>query len=144
MLVLAKTTVWRLLSLSVACCIIMGGIMAALAPYIPLMYNTTTSVRHMATNLLFVVAAMMPFFSFAHGCYFALRSGGKTILTLIFDCGFTWFASFPIAFALSTFTHLNIVTIFLCVQLVEVVKCIAGVILIKKGVWINNIVDNIE
>lgn len=140
----AKTTVWRLLSLSVACCTIMGGLMAILAPYIPLMYNTTDTVRQTATELLFVVAAMMPFFAFAHGCYFALRSGGKTIITLIFDCGFTWLVSFPIAFVLATFTSLNIVAIFLCVQLVEVIKCIAGVILIKKGVWINNIVDNIE
>lgn len=140
----AKTTVWRLLALSVAACTLMGILMAALAPYIPLMYNTTDGVRHTATNLLFVVAAMMPFFSFAHGCYFALRSGGKTILTLIFDCGFTWLVAFPIAFVLATFTSLNIVTIYLSVQINEIIKCIVGIILIKKGVWINNIVDNIE
>ncbi len=139
----AKTTVWRLLALSVATCFVMGGLMAATAPFIPLIYNTTQTVRSLATELLLVVAAMMPFYAFAHGCYFTLRSGGKTLLTLIFDCGFIWGLSYPIAFLLAELTSLPIIPLYLSVQLIEAVKCVLGAILVKKGIWINNIVlDN--
>lgn len=136
----AKNTVWRLLFLSVATCVVMGGLLIAVSPFIPLLYNTSETVRGTATQLLFVVGILMPFFAFAHGTYFTLRSGGKTMITLVFDCGFTWGLAFPLAFVLSRFTAMPIVPMFLCVQLLDVIKCIIGFILVKKGVWINNIV----
>ena len=136
----AKTTVWRLLALTVFSCIILGSIMAALSPYIPLIYNTTDTVRLLSKELLFVFSAVMPFLGFAHGCYFALRSGGKTGLTFTFDCGFTWALIFPTAFILANFTGLPIVPLFIIVQLFEVIKSIVFAVLIKKGIWINNII----
>ncbi|MBO5200265.1 MAG: MATE family efflux transporter [Clostridia bacterium] len=135
----AKISVWRLLALSSAACVVMGGIVALCAPFIPLLYNTTDTVRGLATGMLFVSAAMMPIISFVHGCYFALRSGGRTLITLLFDCGFTWGVCLPLAFVLSRFTAMPLVMLYLCVQLVEVVKSGVGFILVKKGVWLNNI-----
>ncbi len=137
----AKNTVWRLLFLSVVSCIILGLLLIAVAPFIPLLYNTSEIVRDTATQLLYVVGALMPFYAFAHGTYFTLRSGGKTLITLIFDCGFTWGLAFPLAFCLSRFTSLPIIPMFLFVQLLDVLKCIIGFLLVKKGVWINNIVE---
>lgn len=137
----AKNTVWRLLFLSVVSCIILGLLLVAVAPFIPLLYNTSETVRDTATQLLYVVGALMPFYAFAHGTYFTLRSGGKTLITLVFDCGFTWGLAFPLAFCLSRFTGLPIIPMFLFVQLLDVLKCIIGFALVKKGVWINNIVE---
>lgn len=137
----AKNAVWRLLFLSVMVCIGMGALLAAVSPYIPLLYNTTGTVRQTAQSLLIVVGVLMPFYAFAHGTYFTLRSGGKTLITLVFDCGFTWGLAFPLAFVLSRFTALPIVPMFLAVQLLDVIKCIIGFVLVKKGVWINNIVE---
>lgn len=137
----AKNTVWRLLALSVATCFVMGGALAFLAPYIPYLFTKTTPyIREVATSLLFVIAGLMPFFAFSHGCYFALRSGGKTMITLIFDCGFIWGISYPLAFCLAHFTDMNITLLYLCIQSLEILKCVGGFILVKKGVWINNIV----
>ena len=137
----AKNTVWRLLFLSVMSCVVLGALLIAVAPFIPLLYNTSHIVRSTATKLLYVVGALMPFYAFAHGTYFALRSGGKTMITLVFDCGFTWGLAFPLAFCLSRFTGLAIIPMFLAVQLLDVIKCLIGFILVKKGVWINNIVE---
>ncbi len=138
----AKVTVWRLLSLSIATCFVMSGLLIALAPVIPLMYNTAQTVRDIATSLLYVVGVLMPFFAFAHGCYFALRSGGKTLITFVFDCGFTWGVAVPLAFVLSRFTDMPIIPMYICIQLIEVIKCCVGAVLVKKGVWINNIVED--
>jgi len=138
----ARVTVWRLLALAIATCFVMGGLMALVAPVVPHIYNTTDTVKNIATKLLYVVSLMMPFYAFAHGCYFTLRSGGKTLLTFIFDCGFTWGLSFPTAFLLANYTGMPIIPMYVCVQLIEVLKCIIGFGLIKKGVWANNIVED--
>ncbi len=137
----AKVSVWRLIALSIVICLVLGGIMAILAPFIPEIYNTEPHVKEMATKFLFVVAGLMPVFSFAHCCYFTLRSGGRTILTFVFDSVFTWGIVVPFAYCLARFTDLPIVPLFLAVQSLEFVKCIVGFILVKKGLWIRNIVS---
>lgn len=137
----AKTTVWRLLALSVVACLILGLIMFFLSPIIPYIYNTDQDVRSLATNLIRIVGLMMPFYAFCHCCYFTLRSGGKTMITFIFDCGFTWGLAVPMAMCLAHFTALPILPLFFLVQAVDAVKCIVGFILLKKGIWIHNIVQ---
>ncbi len=137
----AKLTAWRLTALTVSACAVVGIIMALFSPLIPHIYNTEPEVREMATSFLFITAAIMPILAFAHNCYFILRSGGKTGITFIFDSGFTWFGSVLLAFTLANFTDIPIVTVYLCVQLLEVIKSIVGFVLVKKGVWVNNIID---
>ncbi len=137
----AKVSVWRLIALSIVICLVLGGIMAILAPFIPEIYNTEAHVKELATKFLLVVAGLMPVFSFAHCCYFTLRSGGRTILTFVFDSAFTWGIVVPFAYCLARFTAVPIVLLFLAVQSLEFVKCIVGFILVKKGLWIRNIVS---
>lgn len=137
----AKQSVWQLLTLSVVCCVLMGGIMACLAPFIPHIYKTEPEVKQMATCFLFIVAALMPVFAFAHNCYFTLRSGGRTLITFIFDSAFAWVIVVPFAFILSKYTTLPIVPLFLAVQSLDIIKCIIGFFMVKKGMWIRNIID---
>ena len=91
--------------------------------------------------MLWVVALMMPVYSAAHCCYFTLRSGGRTIITFIFDSGFTWCVCVPVTFALAYLTAMPIVPLYLFCQLADIGKCVIGLILIRKGVWIRNIVQ---
>ncbi len=119
----------------------MAVIMAACSPLIPMMYNVSDSVRSLATQLLLCAAVVMPFSALCHAAYFTLRSGGKTVLTFMFDNGFMWLLNVPMAYVLSRFTGLPIVPLYLICQSLEAVKCIVAVILVKKGVWIQNIID---
>lgn len=52
-----------------------------------------------------------------------------------------WLADIPLAYVLAHFTGLNIVLVYLCCQLIETLKCILGYVLVKKGIWLQNIVD---
>ena len=140
----AKLSVSRTMALSIASCFVMGALMALCAPFVPEIYNTSAEVKWMATEFLWIVSAMMPLFSFSHCCYFTMRSGGKTFITMCFDCGFTWLISFPVAFILANFTAMPIVLLYLTVQSLEIIKVVLGFILIKKGVWINNIVRSVD
>jgi len=136
----AKDTDRKLIFFSVISCVFVGIIMAIIAPFFPRMYNTTEEVKELARNFIIIAALCMPIYAFMHACYFTLRSGGKTVITFIFDSCFVWAASIPLAFCLTHFTDWNIVLIYLCCQLLEIIKCIIGYVLVKKGVWIHNIV----
>ena len=95
----------------------------------------------MAADFIRIAALCMPLAAFMHASYFTLRSGGKTVVTFLFDSVFLWCVSIPLAYVLSRFTGMPIVPLYLCCQLVDIIKCIIGFILVKKGVWINNLVD---
>ena len=137
----AKNAVWKLFALSVASCLVMGTALALCSGIIPQFYEASETTRELASSMLFIVACTMPIFAFAHAVYFTLRSGGKTLLTFIFDCGFTWGVTIPFAFITAHFTGMPILTIYLCVQLLDLTKCIVGYVLIKKGVWINRLIS---
>ena len=136
----AKNCTWRLMTLSVGSNLIMATLLAIFAPAIPNIYNTEPHVRQIATQLIYVVAVMMPAYSFSHCCYFTLRSGGKTIITFLFDSVFTWCVNVPAAWLLAYKTGLGIVPLYFGVQALEMVKVVVGFVLVKKGVWIHNIV----
>lgn len=136
----AKDTVWRLITLAVGSNVVMSALVFALAPAIPHIYNTEPHVREIATQMLYVVAAMMPLYSFCHCCYFTLRSGGRTIITFLFDSVYTWGVCVPVAYVLAYKTTLPIVPLYLTVQSLELIKGVIGFILVRKGIWVRNII----
>ena len=69
-----------------------------------------------------------------------MRCGGKTGVTFLFDCVFMWTFCIPVAFLLARLTDLPVVQLYLFVQLIDLIKALIGFILVKKGVWIQNIV----
>lgn len=140
----AKETDTKLIAFSVFSCIGIGFVLIILAPLFPMIYNTSEHVKEYATWFIRIGAFCMPIFAFLHASYFTLRSGGKTIITFLFDSVFMWVASIPLAFMLSRYTDLPIIPLYLCVQLIDLVKCVIGFILVKKGVWLQNIVAQKE
>ncbi len=138
----ARESAPKLIFFSFLLCVVVGSIMACLSGLFPLAYNTSDNVRSLASSFIFISAILMPIHGALHSTYFTLRSGGKTIITFLFDCGFSWGVSVPLAFCLANFTDMDIISLYLCCQSVEIVKCIIGLILIKKGVWLSNIVSD--
>ncbi len=110
----------------------MSILLILFAPSIPHIYNTEPHVRQIATQLLYVIAMMMPAYSFSHCCYFTLRSGGKTIITFLFDSVFTWCVNVPTAWLLAYRTGMGIVPLYFCVQALELIKVVIGFALVKK------------
>lgn len=131
----------KLIAFSLFISVIMCIIYASLSPVIPLLYNTTDEVRSIASGLIVMGALMMPFDSLAHSSYFTLRSGGKAMITFVFDCGFMWFVSVPLAFVLSRYTDIPAVYLYGAVQSVYLLKGFIGLYLVNKGSWMKNIVN---
>ncbi|MCH5209665.1 MAG: MATE family efflux transporter [Oscillospiraceae bacterium] len=138
----ARDDAAKLIFFSVVCSAVAGAVMLILSPLFPKIYNTTDDVRALAVKFITVAAIFMPAYSFTNASYFTLRSGGKTIITFLFDSMFVWVVSIPLAMCLARLTSLNIVLIYFICQSAEIIKCVIGFILVKKGIWITNITVN--
>ena len=121
-------------------CIGVGAVLMCFAPLFPSFYNTTDTVKELATVLIMIAAVYMPMHSFLHAAYFTLRSGGKTIVTFIFDNGYSWGIAVPLAFILSRYTTWSIIVVYAVVMGAEMIKAAVGFVLVKKGIWLQNIV----
>lgn len=136
----ARDTDNKMIAFSVTCCTLVAIIMFLLAPLFPMLYNTNEDARTLGKYFIMLTAVFMPQNAFLHACYFTLRSGGKTIITFLFDSVFIWCVSVVIAFLLSHFTALPVIAIYAIVQAADLIKCAVGFLLVKKGVWLQNIV----
>lgn len=134
----------KLIFFSVASCIVIGMILFGVGGLFPQIYKTSGHVREMAATLIRITALFMPVYAFYHASYFTLRSGGKTLITFLFDSCYVWLVNIPVVFLLSRFSSFDIITIYFCCQSVELVKVMIGYILLKKRVWVNNIVSEME
>lgn len=115
-------------------------ILIAVSGVFPLLYDTTAKVRHYGSVFIVITAIFFPLQGFLNALYFTLRSGGKTVITFLFDSMYTWIISVPAAYLLCRYSILPIVAIFTLVQSLDFIKVIVGYVLIKKGVWMNNLV----
>lgn len=136
----AKETSYKLIAFSFAVSAVFAALYIVAAEFIPLAYNTEPQIRHMATRLMQISALAMPFDGICHAAYFTLRSGGKMLITFIFDCGFMWGLNVLLAFVLSRFTALPILALFAIVQAIAAGKAVLGIILVKQGFWVKNII----
>ena len=137
----ARDTDNKMIAFSVFCCTCVAAVMFVMAPLFPRLYNTNAEARTLAKYFIMLTAFFMPQNAFLHATYFTLRSGGKTIVTFLFDSVFIWVVSVTIAFTLSRFTGLPVLVIYAMVQAADMMKCVIGFILVKKGVWLQNIVS---
>lgn len=130
----------KLIAFAVVCCMAVGIVMFLIAPLFPKIYKTEEEVRRLATQFIQISALCMPLYGFTNAAYFTLRSGGKTMVTFLFDSVFVWLVSIPLVYVLTRYTGVPIVPVYLACQLTEGLKCAIGFVLVKKGVWVQKVV----
>ena len=131
----------KLIFTSVISCLLLGSVMAALSGVFPMIYNTTDSVRHLASTFICICAIMMPFNAYTNAAYFTLRSGGKTLVTFLFDSCYVWTVCVPLAFILSRYTNISIILLYGICQSLDILKSAIGAFMIRQGSWIQNLAD---
>ena len=132
----ARDTDNKMIAFSVMCCTGVALIMLAMAPLFPKLYNTNAGAKSLARQFIMVTAVFMPQNAFLHAAYFTLRSGGKTMVTFLFDSVFTWIVVVPTAFLLAHFTGLGIVRVYFFVQATELIKVVIGYFMVHSNVWL--------
>ncbi len=121
-------------------CIVVGSVLFFVAPLLPELYNTTAEVKALATDFLRVTGALMPLFGLCHSLYFTIRAGGKTFLTFLFDSAFLMVIGVPLAYFLTRYTGLDIITVYAICEGTALIKVIIGFAISSSGIWMQNIV----
>lgn len=138
----AKDTAAKVISFSVFLTVITSVILFTAAGLFPKLYNTSDEIRGLAETLIRINAIVMPLQAFLHATYFTIRSGGRTWITFLFDSAYSWCIAIPFAFGIVHFTSLGIVVIYALYCCLDIIKSMVGFILLKKGIWVRNIVAN--
>ena len=132
----AKDADNKMIVFSVFCCVVMAVLLLFVGGIFPQIYNTSDEIKSLATSFIAVSAIIMPLYSFSHVSYFTLRSGGKTMVTFLFDSVFTWVIVVPTAFLLANYTGLGIVSVYFLVQATELIKVVIGYFMVRSDVWL--------
>ena len=130
----------KLITFSVAISFFIGVGVFFAGDKIPLLYNVTPEAKELAAYFIRVCACFIPVHAFANASYFTIRSGGKTLVTFLMDSVFIMCVNVPIAFGLYYIADIPIWVSFPIIQAIDIIKVIVGMILVKKKVWLNNIV----
>ncbi len=136
----AKNNAFRLMWFTGLICLILTAVLISISGVFPKLYDTSEEIRSYGTWFIIITAVFFPIQGFLNALYFTLRSGGKTLITFLFDSVFSWVVSLPAALLLCSFTTLPVMAIYAIVQSADIIKVLIGYVLIKRGVWISNIV----
>ena len=136
----AKKEAFSLVRFTGLICLILTAILVSVSSLFPQFYNTTDEIKDYAAKFIIITALFFPVQGILNALYFTLRSGGKTLVTFLFDSVYSWAVTVPTAFLLCKFTALPIMAIFAIIQAADIIKVVIGTVLIRKGVWISNLV----
>lgn len=123
-------------------CVGLTAILVALSGIFPQLYDTTGEVRAIAQQFIIVTALFFPVQGILNSLYFTLRSGGKTLVTFLFDSVFSWAVTIPLALALCFMTGLHVLAVYAIVQAADIIKIAVGAVMIRKGIWISNLAED--
>ena len=129
----------KLLFITVVSHIVLGAGLAALAGVIPHWFAVTEEAKRLASVTLIIAGVSLPIHAFLHATYFTIRSGGKTFVTFLFDSVYTWCVPAVLAFCLSRFTDAGVVTMYFCIQFIDVVKLVIGLFMLRSDFWANDL-----
>ena len=136
----AKQKAYSMRRVTVLCGLVCASLMAAISPIFPLLYNTSDNIRAMASGFILIAACTMPFVAYTHSSYFIIRSGGNTLITVLFDSIYTWAIAVTTAYILSRYTGLSVTWMLAIINGLEVIKCTIAFFFVRSGMWIKNIV----
>ncbi len=139
----ARADAKKMIVFSVFMGLLSGILVAIAAPIFPQIYNTTDEVRSLAVEFSLIMALCSPLHAFLHAAYFTIRSGGKTLITFLFDSGYVWCVNVVLAFTLSRYTALSAPLVYLTVQGVDLIKAAIGTVLVKKGTWATDMTEQL-
>lgn len=141
----AKDNAKKVIAFAVAFAFVTGMMLFILSFFILDLYDITETTKRIAANNIRINAIFIPVYSFNVSMYFTLRAGGDTRSTMMMDSGYMWVVQVPLIFVLARVTNLNVIMLFLIVQMLELPKSVFALSRYKKENWVRNLaIENQE
>ena len=132
----------KIIAFAIVVCIVIAVIMSLVAPLISKGYNTSEDVKRQANYVMWIMASILPCCGFTNCASSTLRAGGLTTLGFILDGMYALCISAPMAVILSRYTNISFVSLFFICQYLEVIKAAIQFYFVKKGDWLQNVVNS--
>jgi len=136
----AKDIDRKLIFVTVAVHIAIGLLQILTADLVPMLYDVEQSTRDIAAAMLRIQGLVLPIHAYIHVAYFTIRSGGKTGITFLFDCFYTWCVPVVVSFVVCRYTDLSIVACYGLVQATDLIKMAIAMPMLKSGFWAKNVI----
>ena len=121
--------------------IAIGLLLILTADLVPMLYDVDSATRDMAAAMLRIQGLVLPVHSYVHVAYFTIRSGGKTVITFLFDCFYTWCVPVVVSYVVCRLTGLDIIACYAIVQATDLIKMAIAMPMLKSGFWAKNIIQ---
>ena len=132
----------RFIVLSICLGLATGGILALLAPLIPLAFNVSMEVRRSATVIMYILAAFVVVKSFTlHFVIGMFRGGGDTKFAFLIDIIGTWMIGVPLAIIFGLILRFPLYLVVLLLSMEEIFKAGLGFYRYKSNRWIHDVAD---
>ncbi len=120
--------------------ILMGILLAASSPFVPLIFNVSPEIRTMTSRSLLAISLLMPIKGIT-GTFIVgiLRSGGDTRFSMFTEMGSVWLIGVPCAFLGALVLKWDIWYVYLLIGLEEVAKSVVSAIRVRSGKWLNDV-----
>ena len=138
-LLLAKNITKKILKMTFFIGVLLGLILVLISNNIVNFYNIPENLKISTSICIKEIGLCLSLLFTSIVIFFILRSGGKTVLVLLYDILYTYFVQLLVQYLLIKFTDLSLEIVFLIVSLCFVIKLLTGLILINKGFWIKNL-----
>lgn len=141
----AKDNAKKVVAFAVVFAFFTGAMLFVLSFFLLDLYDVSEATKWLARNNIRINAIFIPVFSFNVSMYFTLRAGGDTTSTMLMDSGYMWVIQVPVVFILARVTDLNVIMLFLIVQLLELPKSVFALSRYRKENWVRNLaIENAE
>ena len=140
-LLLAKRITKKILKMTFVVGILLGLVLVIISNNIVNFYNIPENFKISTSICIKEIGLCLSLLFTSIVIFFILRSGGKTVLVLLYDIIYTYCIQLSVQYLLLRFTNLSLEVVFLIVSLCYIIKLLSGLILINKGFWIKNLTN---
>ncbi len=120
--------------------IVSGLFIISISGVFPMLYDVSDGASKLATQMIWVMGAVMPIASIdVLNIVGILRGGGDTRTSLIIDCGAVWCISIPLGLLTGFVLGWSPIFVYISMRMDTVVKATLSFIRILSGKWIRNV-----
>lgn len=133
------------IALGISCGLLVGILLAILAPFILSFFKVSSIVHDSAYKLLLIMGISLTFKFFNTVLIVGiLRSGGDTKFSLFLEMGSVWLFGVPVAFLGVMLWKLPVHWVYALISIEELVKSFIGLPRIISRKWVRNVVENMQ
>ncbi|MEG0767674.1 MAG: MATE family efflux transporter, partial [Clostridia bacterium] len=137
----ANLTARRMMVAAVGIALFAGALLAASSGWIVQIFNVSENVRSAARALICINAAFMPLNALNTVIIVGvMRAGGDVTCSLLLDAGTIWVIGVPLVALAGLGLGWSITAVFLLAQVENAVKLTLGLLRLRSGKWVHNLV----